>query len=169
MTRCQLPAFVKVGCLYAEYIFLLNSLPFYTLTNRKMPESTFEWASKRPVSLLWGFASFAISFLSAAEFSPRLKPSKLRLSWRGVKERKEYYRLFTCLVTVEKLELPSLGLAVLAFALGTLLEARVFMRQPLSFLSSYLAAGGFIISSGFVYKELISRNYSEAFELMVCL
>ncbi len=134
-----------------------------------MPESTFEWVSKRPVSLLWGFASFVISFLSAAEFSPKLRPSRLRLSWRGVKERKEYYRLFTCLVTVEKLELPSLGLAFLAFTLGTLLEARVFMRQPLSFLSSYLAAGGLIILSGLLYKELESRNYSESFELMVRL
>ncbi len=134
-----------------------------------MPESTLEWATKRPVSLLWGFASFVISFLSAAEFSPWVKPSRLRLSWRAVKERKEYFRLFTCLVTVDKLELPSLGLAVLAFALGTLLEARIFMRRPLGFLSSYITAGGFIIGSGLAYNELASRNYSEAFELMVRL
>ncbi len=132
-----------------------------------MPESIFEWASKRPVSLLWGFASFVISFLSAAEFSPRLRPSKLWLSWRSIRERKEYFRFFTCLVTVEKLELPSLGLAVLAFALGTLLEAKVFTRQPLDFLTSYLTAGGLIISSGFLYKDLETRNYSEVFQFVV--
>ncbi len=134
-----------------------------------MPESTFEWAAKRPASLLWGFTSFVISFLSAAEFSPWLKPRRLRLSWRAVKERKEYFRLFTCLVTVEKLELPSLGLAIFAFALGTMLEARVFMRQPLSFLSSYLTAGGFIVGFGLYVRDQSSRNYSEAFELMVRL
>ncbi len=134
-----------------------------------MPESAFEWATKCPVSLLWGFTSFVISFLSAVEFSRRLKPSRLRLSWRAVRERKEYFRLFTCLVTVDKLQLPKLGLAALAFALGTLLEARVFMRQPLSFLSSYLTAGGLIVGSGLAYKKLQSNNYSEAFHLMVRL
>mmetsp|Transcript_50 Transcript_50/g.53 ORF Transcript_50/g.53 Transcript_50/m.53 type:complete len:186 (+) Transcript_50:93-650(+) len=109
-----------------------------------------------------GITGIMLSFAIATKFQ-YLSAKSLVLSYKLVKKKRQFHRLFTCLLCFDHFSMSVFIETLLFWQFSTSLEMNLYRKQPIRYVFALLICGASVLLPGYFFKQARYKFMADIF------